>query len=233
MKLSFAPVCSSLILVTFLATVGFIAAGSAIAAESHAADAPKADATKGEQLFSTGDEKRGLPACTSCHGPSGNSVGAPNPKLAGQHPEYLYKQLANFRVKKDAAKAERENPIMGGFAAMLTEEEMHNVAAYLAKQTLKPAAARNKDTVAFGQKIYRAGIAEKNVPACAGCHSPNGAGIPAQFPRLGGQFADYAEAQLVAFRSGTRHNSAQMTAISARLSDAEIKAVSDYVAGLR
>jgi len=87
--------------------------------------------------------------------------------------------------------------------------------------------------VALGRQIYRAGIPEKNVPACAGCHSPNGAGIPIQYPRLSGQWAEYSEAQLKAFRDGTRRNSAQMSAIAARLSDAEMKAVSDFMAGLK
>ena len=122
---------------------------------------------------------------------------------------------------------------MAGFAATLSDEDMRNLSAWFASQKLKPAAARNKDTVELGQKIYRGGIAAKSVAACAGCHSPNGAGIPAQYPRLGGQFAEYTEAQLVAFRQGARKNSAQMSAIAARLSDAEIKAVSDYIAGLR
>ena len=110
---------------------------------------------------------------------------------------------------------------------------MRNVAAYYAGQKLKPSAAKSKESVELGQKIYRGGIASKEVPSCAGCHSPNGAGIPAQYPRLAGQYADYTEAQLVSFRQGVRKNSAQMSTISARLSDVEIKAVSDYVAGLR
>ena len=89
------------------------------------------------------------------------------------------------------------------------------------------------DTVALGEKIYRGGIASKQVPACAGCHNPSGAGIPAQYPRIGGQHADYTELQLTTFRSGARANSSQMMAIAARMSDKEIKAVSDYIAGLR
>jgi len=171
--------------------------------------------------------------CAACHGADGNSTGPANPKLAGQHAEYLFKQLQNFKVKAGAKEAERANPVMAGFAAQLSEEDMRNVAAYFAAQPLKPAAAKNKDIVALGQQIYRGGIASKNVPACAGCHSPNGAGIPAQYPRVAGQFAEYTDAQLVAFRQGVRKNSAQMTTIAARLSDAEIRALSDYIAGLR
>jgi cytochrome c553 len=122
---------------------------------------------------------------------------------------------------------------MMGMVAVLTEQDMLNLSAYLNKQEPKLGVAQNKDTIALGQKIYRAGIAEKGIPACSGCHSPNGAGIPAQYPRLSGQWADYSVSQLVAFREGTRKNSVQMSTISAKMSDAEMKAVSDYMAGLR
>jgi len=185
----------------------------------------KPDLEKGRQIAQQ--------VCAACHGADGNSGSPANPKLAAQHADYLYKQLANFKVKEGAKQAERANAVMAGFAAMLSEADMRNVSAYYAAQTLKPSAAKNKELVELGQKIYRAGIADKNVPACAGCHSPNGAGLPAQYPRLQGQYAEYTEAQLVAFRQGERKNSAQMTAIAARMSDAEIKAVSDYIAGLR
>jgi cytochrome c553 len=109
---------------------------------------------------------------------------------------------------------------------------MKNVAAFYAGKQAKAGAAKNKDLVTLGEKIYRGGIAERNVPACAGCHSPNGAGIPAQYPRVGGQHADYTEAQIRAFRDGVRKNSAQMTGVAARMNDREIKAVADYMAGL-
>jgi cytochrome c553 len=122
---------------------------------------------------------------------------------------------------------------MSPISKALTDDEMKNIAAYLDTQKQKPGAAKNKDTVEFGKKIYRAGISEKNVPACAGCHSPNGAGIPAQFARIGGQHQEYTSAQLVNFRSGARKNSPQMVTIAKRLSDDEIQAVSDYIAGLR
>lgn len=189
--------------------------------------AVKADPAKGEALYTNGDAGRNLAACASCHGAAGNSTIVQNPKLASQHEEYLYKQLMDFRTPQ------RNNPIMTPISKALTEADMRNLAAYLNTQDQKPGAARNKETVELGKKIYRAGIAEKNVPACAGCHSPNGAGIPAQFARLAGQHQDYTAAQLVAFRSGARSNSAQMTTISKRLSDDEIKAVSDYIAGLK
>ena len=116
---------------------------------------------------------------------------------------------------------------------MLTDEEKRNVAAYLAMQKAKPGAAKNKDTIELGRKIYRGGIADKGVAACASCHGANGGGIPIQYPRLAGQQQDYTVAQLVAFRTGVRNNSAQMTALAQRMSDAEMKAVADYIAGLR
>ena len=199
-----------------------VAMGTAFAAEQKAPAKP--DAAKGSNIANQ--------VCGGCHGADGNSVAPANPKLAGQHPEYLVKQLNNFKVQPGAQRAERENAIMAGFAGALSAEDMANVAAYYAAQKPKVGAAKNKETLELGQKIWRGGIAEKNVPACAGCHSPNGAGIPSQYPRLSGQHAEYTEAQLVAFRGGVRKNNAQMTSISARLSDREIKAVSDYIAGL-
>lgn len=171
--------------------------------------------------------------CAACHGADGNSGSPANPKLAGQHADYLYKQLMDFRVKDGAKQAARPNAIMAGFAAQLSESDMRDLSAFYASQALKPSAARNKDLVETGKRIYRAGIPEKGVPSCAGCHGPAGAGMPAQYPRLHGQYAEYTESQLVAFRQGERRNSAQMTTISERLSDREIKAVSDYIAGLR
>lgn len=198
-----------------------IAAASAASAQPQPA---KPDPAKGRQIASQ--------VCVACHGSDGNSTAPANPKLAGQHPEYLYKQLKEFKAAPDAA-AKRASAVMAGFVAALSDEDMRNVAAFYASQPLKPSAARNKDTVVAGQRIYRGGIAAKAVPACAGCHAPNGAGIPSQYPGLAGQFAEYTESQLVAFRQGARKNSPEMTAIAARMSDDEIKAVSDYIAGLR
>lgn len=185
----------------------------------------KPDLQKGSQIAQQ--------ICVACHGADGNSPTPANPNLAGQHADYLYKQLAEFKVKEGETTARRANAIMAGFAAALSEADMRNVAAYYAAQEQKPTTAKNREWVELGQKIYRAGIADKGVPACAGCHSPNGAGIPAQYPRLQGQYAEYTESQLVAFRQGERLNSAQMTTIAERMSDREIKAVSDYIAGLR
>jgi cytochrome c553 len=204
------------------AALALVLAASGVQAQSGPA---KVDLAKGEAISSQ--------VCVACHAADGNSPTPANPKLAGQHADYLYKQLMDFKVKQGAKEAARANAIMAGFAAGLSDEDMRNVSAYLSKQALKPASAANKDIVELGQKIYRGGIAAKNVPACAGCHSPNGAGIPSQYPRLAGQYAEYTDSQLVAFRQGLRKNSTQMTDIAARMSDVEIKAVSEYIAGLR
>lgn len=171
--------------------------------------------------------------CIACHAADGNSVIPENPILAGQHAAYIEKQLHNFKVKPGASVAERNNAIMAGFALILSDEDIRNVAAFYASQKISPAAPKRKDLVALGEKIYRVGSPERGVPACVGCHSPNGAGIPAQYPRLAGQHATYTESQLVAFRSGLRNNSTQMMTISAKMSDREIAAVSEYIAGLR
>ncbi len=165
--------------------------------------------------------------CVACHAVDGNSAIPVNPKLAQQHPEYLMKQLKEFKSGK------RANAVMSGFSAMLSPDDMRNVAYWLASQKAKPGFAKEKELVTLGERIYRGGIADRQVPACAGCHSPNGAGIPAQYPRLGGQHADYTQAQLTGFRDGVRLNNLQMTGVAAKMNDREIKAVSDYIAGLR
>lgn len=198
---------------------------SSLAQDKQAAKPAKPDIAAGQQIAAG--------VCAGCHAADGNSASPANPKLAAQHAAYLAKQLHNFKPQAEGKPPERNNAIMQGFASTLNDQQIRDVSAYFAAQKLKPAAAKNKELVELGQKIYRGGIAEKGVPACAGCHSPNGAGIPDQYPRLQGQYAEYTESQLVAFRAGTRANSAQMMTISARLSDKEMKAVSDYIAGLR
>ena len=179
----------------------------------------KPDLAKGEALFGG--------VCAACHGADGNSAIPANPKLAQQHPEYLVKQLQEFKAGK------RNNAIMLGFASALSDDDMKNIAYWLNSKTAKPGFAKDKELVVLGERIYRGGIADRQVPACAGCHSPNGAGIPSQYPRLAGQHADYSVAQLTAFRDGVRKNNLQMTQVAAKLNDREIKAVSDYIAGLR
>jgi cytochrome c553 len=165
--------------------------------------------------------------CAACHSNDGSRGSPANPIIQGQHPDYLVKQLSEFKSGK------RDNAIMRGMAAPLSDADMKNVAAFYAGKEPKPGFARNKDLATLGEKIYRGGIAERSVPACSGCHSPNGAGIPAQYPRLAGQHADYVQAQLVAFRAATRQNNPAMTGVAAKLNDREIKALSDYIAGLR
>ena len=190
-------------------------AAPAWAAEPQAA---KPDVARGQAIATQ--------VCAACHTVDGSRGSPGNPILAGQHPEYLVKQLVEFKTDK------RQNPIMKGFASALSEEDMKNVAAFYASRKAKPGFAKDKELVALGQRIYRGGIAGPQVAACAGCHSPSGAGIPAHYPRIGGQHADYTAAQLTAFRAGGRSNNAQMSAIAAKLSDAEIKALADYAAGL-
>ncbi len=165
--------------------------------------------------------------CLACHGVDGNSGAPVNPKLAQQHPEYLLKQLQEFKSGK------RNNAVMKGFASTLSDDDMRNIAYWAASKNVKPGFAKDKEWVALGEKIYRGGISDRQIPACASCHSPSGAGLPAQYPRLSGQHAEYTGAQLTAFRDGVRKNNLQMTQVSAKLNDREIKAVSDYIAGLR
>lgn len=203
----------------FLASLTFVFLSAAAHAAGPAPVVAKPDLAKGEALFGG--------ACVACHAVGGKSVIPANPKLAQQHPEYLIKQLQEYKSGK------RANAIMQGFAAGLSDEDMRNIAYYLAAQKINPGFASDKALAALGERIFRGGIADRKVPACAGCHSPNGAGIPSQYPRLGGQHAEYTEAQMKAFRDGVRLNNLQMTQIAAKLNDREIKAVSDYIAGLR
>ena len=187
---------------------------SAFCASANTAEPAKAaqpDLAKGEASYGA--------VCAACHGADGNSGTPTFPKLAQQHPQYLVKQLQEYKSGKRAN--------------ALSEDDMRNMAFWLASKAAKPGFAKDKDAVALGERIYRGGIADRQVPACAGCHSPNGAGIPAQYPRIGGQHAEYAGAQLTAFRDGVRKNSLQMNQIAAKLNDREIKALADYVAGLR
>jgi cytochrome c553 len=188
-----------------------------------AADAPatpvKIDLAKGQAIATQ--------VCAACHTADGSRGSPANPIIAGQHPAYLEKQLREFKS------GQRNNPIMKGFAAALSDDDMRNVAAFYAGKQAKPGFAKNKESVALGERIWRGGIPDRQIAACAGCHSPSGAGIPSQYPRLAGQHADYTEAQLVAFRQGARANSPMMVAVTAKMNDREIKAVSDFIAGLR
>jgi cytochrome c553 len=186
---------------------------------------PKLDVAAGEALYNSGEATRGVVACITCHGPKGQSAVNTWPKLSAQHAAYTVKQLKSY---KDGT---RVNAIMMGMAMPLNEQDMINIATYLSQQAPSQGVAENKETILLGQSIYRGGIASKGVQACAGCHSPNGAGIPSQYPRQGGQWADYSYSQLINFNQGTRKN-LQMNSIAGKLSDQEMKAVSDYMAGL-
>lgn len=186
----------------------------------------KGDAAKGQAI--------GASICAACHNPDGNSTIAANPKLAGQNADYLYKQMTNFK-SIDGKQPERVNAIMNGMIAPFNDEQLRDLSAYFASQKQKGEIAKNRDTMALGQKIFRSGNMAKGLPACAGCHGPAGAGIPAQYPRIGGQFADYIEAQLKAFQSESRANdpNKMMRMVAIKMTDVEIKAVADYIAGLR
>ncbi len=182
--------------------------------------AAQPDLAKGEAIFGG--------VCVACHGPDANSVIPANPTLAQQHPEYLIKQITEF---KSGARA---NPVMMGMASTLaTEADVRNVAYFLASKSAKPGSAKDKELAALGERIFRGGVMDRQIPACAGCHSPNGAGIPNQYPRLKGQMPDYTAAQLTAFRDGVRKNSLPMSQVAAKLNDREIKGLADYIAGLR
>jgi cytochrome c553 len=201
-------------------------AGQALAQGAKPEAGHKADPAKAEPIVKQ--------VCAACHGADGNSVAPANPKLAGQFPEYLHKQLVDFKAK-GAQKPARPSAVMTAMAANLSEADINNLAAYFSSQKLKPAAASDKEMVALGQKLWRGGNAAAGVPACAGCHGPAGAGIPIQFPRLAGQYAEYVAAQLKSFREGARSNdpNGMMRGVAAHLTDREIRAVAEYAAGLR
>ena len=165
--------------------------------------------------------------CAACHGADGNSAIALNPKLAGQHPQYLLKQLTNFKEGK------RANAVMSGMVANLSAQEMQDLANYYAEKKPTLGKAKSNGAGSLGEKIYRGGIAATQVPACAACHGANGAGIPKQFPRVAGQHADYTLAQMRAFRLGERANAPMMMTIAVKMTDAEMQAVADYMQGLR
>jgi len=165
--------------------------------------------------------------CVACHGPDGNSLVPDYPKLAQQHPEYIVKQLTEFKAGK------RQNPVMLGFASALSEEDMKNIAYWVTTNKASPGTGADADLIALGQKIYLGGVLDRNVPACSGCHGPTATGIPAQYPRLRGQQANYVVTQLTNFRSGDRNNGIQMSGVAAKLNDREIKAVAEYVASLK
>jgi len=216
-----------------------VAGLAALAAPSCAQGLDAPDAARGATLYQDGDAARGIIACMTCHGAAGNSTIPMNPNLAGQPHEYLVKQLHGFQSKDGAAP--QRNGAGGAPTAMsplvvaLNDTDIRDIAFYLAQQSLNldtAGTATQESTMERGQKIWRAGLAERRVPACAGCHAPNGAGMPAEYPRLAGQFPSYIAEQLRLFRSGDRVNEV-MHEIADRMNDADIAAVADYAAGLR
>lgn len=202
-----------------MALAALLVAGFTVNAAEEAK--PKADPAKGKLVAET--------ICVACHGVDGNSLTSANPHLAGQVADYTYKQLQNFKS------GARNNAIMMGMVAPLSDDDMRNVAAWYAQQEAKPAPATNEALLNRGKQLWRAGDAAKGVPACAACHGPAGKGIPAQYPRLSGQFPEYTEAQLKSFRAEERANDPErmMRDVAAKLSDADIKAVAEYAVGLR
>jgi len=199
-----------------------LAAALLAATAASAADAPKPDPAQGATTFGT--------VCAACHGPDAGGVAAlpTQPRLAHQFPEYVAKQLTEFKS------GVRDNPIMKPMASMLSDSDVLNVAAWVSTQKLSPGAEAEHDaaTLELGKKIYRGGIADRRIPACSGCHGPNGAGIPAQYPHLAGQFPEYVTAQITGFRDGTRKNNIIMTDVAAKLNDREIKALAEYISVL-
>lgn len=201
-------------------------AGTLLSLAAHAQIAVKGDPAKAQQLVTQ--------VCAACHGADGNSPIPANPVLAGQHPEYAFKQLLNFKAEPGKT-PERPSPVMTAIVASLSRDDMANAALYFAGQESKPRAARDPELVKLGQSIYRGGIMSKGVAACASCHGPNGSGIPAQYPRVAGQHAQYTADQLKAFRADTRANdpNRMMRTVAGKLSDREIAGLAQYIQGLR
>ena len=208
----------------FLAATAII---STAASGQERAAAAKPDLAKARQIAGQ--------VCAACHGADGNSAAAANPNLAGQDADYITLQLAHFKA------GIRANPTMQAMAASLSDDDMRSLGAYYAQQKPKGLAAKDPSLVKSAQQLWRGGDAANGVPACSACHSPTGAGIPKNFPRLAGQYADYTYAQLKAFKAGERGadaagrdiNGRVMNAIAQKMSDAQMKAVADYAAGLR
>jgi cbb3-type cytochrome c oxidase subunit III len=204
----------------------FLAAATCAASTAFAQAPAQPDPAKAQGIITQ--------VCAACHGADGNSAQPANPNLAGQHADYTFKQLMNFKPQ-EAKTAQRPNAVMTAMVANLSAEDMRNLAAHFESQKARPRTARDPQLVKAGQTIYRAGISARGVAACTACHGPNGSGMPAQYPRLAGQYADYVSAQLKAFRSGERANdpNRMMRAVAEKLSDKDIAALAEYVSGLR
>ena len=172
--------------------------------------------------------------CAACHGVDGNSPSPTNPTLAGQGPEYIALQLQHFQS------GVRANPIMQGMAATLKPDEMKALGIFFSQQKPKGLAAKDAALAIAGQRLYRGGDIASGMPACAACHSPDGVGLPKNYPRLAGQYAEYTYTQLKAFRDGERgsdkegkdYNGKIMATVAARMSDPQMKALAEYASGL-
>jgi cytochrome c553 len=204
------------VLTGFAGLMALVYASTAAAAEG--VPAPKADLERGKQIATT--------VCAACHGADGKSVANANPHLAGQNAAYIAAQLAAFKS------GARPSPIMQGMAAGLTPEDMLNVGAYFELQKPATAMARDKALAMRGQQVWRAGVKSTGVAPCSGCHGAAGHGIPAQYPRLAGQYPELSLGWLKAYASGSRPHPV-MGLIASRLSENDMKAVSEYIAGLR
>ncbi len=185
-----------------------------------------------EKKMGDADKGKALSAsCAACHGADGNSSNPEWPKLAGQSESYLIKQLTDYRNDK------RKNAVMSSMAkAIKSDEDVLHLAAFYANSEAKEGQAKNKDIVSEGESIYRGGIVEAGVAACSACHGPTGKGNPtAKFPKVSGQHATYALAQLQLFKSGERNNDTgkMMRNMAKKMSTAQMEAVSEYMAGLR
>lgn len=200
----------------FAGLMALVYAGTAVAAAP--APATKPDMARGQQIATT--------VCAACHGADGVSTAPANPHLAGQLGDYIAAQLAAFKS------GARPSPIMQGMAAGLAPEDMRAVGAYYQAQKPVQGMARDKALAERGQRIWRSGIKSIGLPACAGCHGAAGGGIPSQFPRLAGQHPELSLEWLKAYATGSRPN-VVMGPVAAKLSENDMKAVSEYIAGLR
>ncbi|WP_417438755.1 c-type cytochrome [Idiomarina sp.] len=194
--------------------------------------------TAGIAVAQSGDAEVGKEksqVCAACHGPNGESPTDMYPHLAGQHQKYLLKQLKDFKLASETGGEEgRNNPIMMGQVASLSEEDMADLAAFYAAKD-SPKGETPEDIIAKGEDLFRRGNPETNMPSCAGCHGPRGNGIGlAAFPDISGQHAAYTKSQLEMFRSGERANdpNGMMQGVTEKMTDEEIELLSKFLSGL-
>ena len=185
-------------------------------------------------VYAAGDAAAGKTkamACGGCHGMDGNSTVPTFPKLAGQGEAYIVKQIADFKANKT-----RTDAMMMPMVAGLTDQDAADIGAYYQSQKLASAATFDESKIALGREIYKGGNLQSGVPACQGCHGPTGAGnAPAGYPQVGGQYAGYTLKQLNAFKDGSRSNdkNEMMRSVLAKMTDAEIEAVTQFMASLK